>query len=119
MAIAYPTTKDYDQTIAEGFWIADFYTSTCGPCKILDRILNEIVLENPDINWAKCNLENDWSMQDRCVTKGGLVCASAVLHVPDVAGTIKSNPRRSHGGRRWQKTGGEGQWARSISGGSA
>lgn len=65
MAIAYPTTKDYDQTIAEGFWIADFYTSTCGPCKILDRILNEIVLENPDINWAKCNLENDWSMQDR------------------------------------------------------
>lgn len=70
MAIAYPTTKDYDQTIAAGFWIADFYTSTCGPCKLIDRILNEIVLDNPDINWAKCNLENDWSMQDHCQVLG-------------------------------------------------
>lgn len=65
MAIAYPTTKDYEQTIAEGFWIADFYTPVCGPCKLIDKIINEIVLENPDINWAKCNLENDWDMQER------------------------------------------------------
>lgn len=65
MAIEYPTTKDYDQVIAEGFWIADFYTTLCGPCKLIDRIVNEIVTENPDINWAKCNLENDWDMQKR------------------------------------------------------
>lgn len=65
MAIAYPTTKDYDETIAHGFWIADFYTSTCGPCKIIDRILDAMVQENPDINWAKCNLENDWDMMER------------------------------------------------------
>ena len=65
MAIAYPTTKDYDSTVAEGLWIADFYTSVCGPCKLIDRIVNEIVLENPDVNWAKCNLENDWDMMER------------------------------------------------------
>jgi thioredoxin 1 len=65
LAIAYPTTKDYDQIIAEGFWIADFYTTLCGPCKLIDRIVNEIVMENPDVNWAKCNLENDWDMQER------------------------------------------------------
>ena len=65
MAIAYPTSKDYEQCIAEGFWIADFYTSVCGPCKLIDKILDGIVLENPDINWAKCNLENDWSMADK------------------------------------------------------
>lgn len=65
MAIAYPTTKDYDETVAEGFWIADFYTSVCGPCKLIDKILGELVLENPDINWAKCNLENDWDMLER------------------------------------------------------
>ena len=53
MAIAYPTSKDYDQVIAQGFWIADFYTSTCGPCKLIDRMVNEIVTDNPDINWAK------------------------------------------------------------------
>ena len=65
MAIKYPTTADYDQVVAEGFWIADFYTTLCGPCKLIDRIIDEIVLDNPDINWAKCNLENDWSMQER------------------------------------------------------
>ena len=64
MAIAYPTTKDYDQTVAQGFWIADFYTSVCGPCKLIDRIISQLVLENPDINWAKCNLENDWDMME-------------------------------------------------------
>ena len=63
--IAYPTTKDYDETVKEGFWIADFYTSVCGPCKLIDRIISEIVEENPDINWAKCNLENDWDMMER------------------------------------------------------
>ena len=70
MAIAYPTSKDYDQVISQGFWIADFYTSTCGPCKLIDRMVNEIVTENPDINWAKCNLENDWSMMDRYQVQG-------------------------------------------------
>lgn len=65
MAIAYPTTKDYDEIVAEGFWIADFYTSTCGPCKLIDKIINEIILENPDINLAKCNLDNDWDMLER------------------------------------------------------
>lgn len=70
MAIAYPTSKDYEETVREGFWIADFYTTLCGPCKLIDRMLNEIVLENPDINWAKCNLENDWSMQERCQVLG-------------------------------------------------
>lgn len=70
MAIAYPTTKDYDSTVSQGFWVADFYTSTCGPCKLIDRILNELVTENPDINWAKCNLENDWDMMDRYHVQG-------------------------------------------------
>ena len=70
MAIAYPTTKDYEKTVANGFWIADFYTSVCGPCKLIDRIVSQIVSDNPDINWAKCNLENDWNMATRYQVPG-------------------------------------------------
>lgn len=70
MAIAYPTTKDFEQIVSEGFWIADFYTTLCGPCKLIDKIIAEIVLENPDINWAKCNLENDWDMMERYQVQG-------------------------------------------------
>ena len=70
MAIAYPTTKDYDETVKDGFWIADFYTTACGPCKLIDRIVSQIVTDNPDINWAKCNLENDWDMMERYQVPG-------------------------------------------------
>lgn len=59
MAIVALTTKNYQQTIASGLWIADFYTSTCGPCKLIDRLLREIVSQDPDVNWARCNLEDD------------------------------------------------------------
>ncbi len=70
MAIVYPTTADFDDLTKDGFWIADFYTSMCGPCKLLDVIINDIVTENPDINWAKCNLENDWGFQDKFDVQG-------------------------------------------------
>ena len=68
--IVYPTSKNLDEFVKEGFWIADFYTTLCGPCKLIDRIVSELVEENPDINWAKCNLENDWSMQEKYSVPG-------------------------------------------------
>lgn len=65
MAIVYPNTKNFDELTAEGFWIADYYTDHCGPCKLLDVVLNSIVQENPEINWAKCNMEPDnWDFME-------------------------------------------------------
>lgn len=40
----------FDQETAEGFWIADFMTDHCGPCKMLDMVLAEIIYDNPEIN---------------------------------------------------------------------
>ena len=49
--------SEFDQTTQEGFWIADFYTDHCGPCKMLDLVLNDILFDNPEINLAKCDIE--------------------------------------------------------------
>ena len=49
--------EEFDRTTAEGFWIADFLTDHCGPCKLLDMTLSEIIFDNPEINLAKCDIE--------------------------------------------------------------
>ncbi len=49
--------EEFDVTTAEGFWIADFLTDHCGPCKMLDLVLSEIIYDNPEINLAKCDIE--------------------------------------------------------------
>ena len=35
--------EEFDAVTKEGFWIADFYTDHCGPCKILDVVLGQII----------------------------------------------------------------------------
>lgn len=58
MAIKYVPEKEFDNTIAQGLWIADFYTDHCGPCKMLDIVLHQIVSDNPLVNIARCNIED-------------------------------------------------------------
>ena len=79
MAIEYPTTENFDSTVAEGFWVADFYTTHCGPCKLLDAIISDIVTDNPDINWAKCNLDTD----ERFMEKFGIPGTPTLLFFLD------------------------------------
>lgn len=49
--------KDFDAVTSEGFWIADFMTDHCGPCKMLDMVLSELIYDDPEINLAKCDIE--------------------------------------------------------------
>ena len=54
----------------EGFWIADFYTDHCGPCKILDVVLGQIIYDNPEINLAKCDIEKSPAYTERFGIQG-------------------------------------------------
>lgn len=49
--------EEFDEVTKEGFWIADFMTDHCGPCKMLDMVINEIIFDNPEINLAHCDIE--------------------------------------------------------------
>ncbi|MBR1814563.1 MAG: thioredoxin family protein [Lachnospiraceae bacterium] len=62
--------EEFDQVTKEGFWIADFLTDHCGPCKMLDLVLSEIIFDNPEINLAKCDIEKSPAYVDRFGIQG-------------------------------------------------
>lgn len=53
--IEFANYENYEKLLSEGFVIVDFYSETCGPCKILARILEEITYELPFVNIVKVN----------------------------------------------------------------
>lgn len=57
--------EDFDAAIREGIWIVDFFTTHCGPCKVLDITMNFVLNENPEINLLKCNLDELPNFQER------------------------------------------------------
>ncbi len=62
--------EEFDAVTKEGFWIADFYTDHCGPCKMLDMVINEIIFDNPEINLAKCDIEKSPAYTERFEISG-------------------------------------------------
>lgn len=68
--VKYVPENEFDTVTKEGFWIADFYTDHCGPCKMLDLVLNEIIYDNPEINLAKCDIEKSPAYAERFAVSG-------------------------------------------------
>lgn len=62
--------EEFDEVTREGFWIADFMTDHCGPCKMLDMVLTEIIYDNPEINLAKCDIEKSPAYAERFNVQG-------------------------------------------------
>ena len=62
--------EEFDEVTREGFWIADFMTDHCGPCKMLDMVLSEIIYDNPEINLAKCDIEKSPAYTERFDVQG-------------------------------------------------
>ncbi len=48
--------ENFDDTVKKDFWIVDFFSETCGPCKMLSKVLEEIHIENPIVNIAKVSV---------------------------------------------------------------
>jgi len=82
----------FDETVKEGFWIADFMTDHCGPCKMLDMVISEIVYDNPEINVAKCDIEKSPAYAERFQIEG----TPTLLFILDgeVKGTITGSQSR-------------------------
>ncbi len=53
--ISIATNDTYESLISEGFVIVDFYSTTCVPCKMLSRILEDLTLDYPFLNIVKVN----------------------------------------------------------------
>ncbi len=56
--ISYADYDTYNALLNQGFTIVDFYSETCGPCKVFSKILEEITYDLPFVNIVKVNLTN-------------------------------------------------------------
>lgn len=57
MAITYATDETYEQLVSEGVVLVDFFGKTCGPCKMLARVLEELDDEFPFLNIVKVDVD--------------------------------------------------------------
>ncbi len=54
--ISFANNDTYESLTSQGFTIVDFYTTTCVPCKMLSRILEDLTLDYPFVNVVKVNI---------------------------------------------------------------
>ncbi len=53
--IAEANNENYEELLKEGFTIVDFFSETCGPCKLFSKVLEQITYELPFVNIVKVN----------------------------------------------------------------
>ncbi|MGM9534249.1 MAG: thioredoxin family protein [Intestinibacter sp.] len=58
MSIAYANYENYAELTSQDFVIVDFFTDTCGPCKLFAKILENIEFDMPFVNIVKVNLSH-------------------------------------------------------------
>ncbi len=54
--LMYAEENNLNGLMQEGFCIVDFYSDTCGPCKMLAPVLEKLESELPFINVIKVNI---------------------------------------------------------------
>lgn len=65
MAIQYATAENFDALVANGVVIADFYSTTCNPCKLLARFLEDLVADMPFVEVVKVNTTDYPALKER------------------------------------------------------
>ena len=59
MSINIAHTESYGELTREGFVIVDFYSTTCVPCKMQSRVLEDLTEDYPFVNIVKVNVTDD------------------------------------------------------------
>ncbi len=64
------TTAEYDAMDKSGPAIVEFYSKTCGPCKMLSFVLKDIDKNDPDLPIYTVDFNENEDLKDRCGVKG-------------------------------------------------
>lgn len=52
-------TAEFKELCGEGLVLADFYSTTCGPCKMLGFVLRDVEKEYPDVKILKVDFDQN------------------------------------------------------------
>jgi len=57
MIIHIESAKQFDELVAKGEVLVDFFATWCGPCKMLSPIIEQVAQENPDLTVLKVDVD--------------------------------------------------------------
>ena len=63
-------TTEFDALDKKGAILIEFYSKTCGPCKMLAFVLKDIVKNDPDLRVYTIDFNENEELKDRCGVKG-------------------------------------------------
>ncbi len=63
-------TADYDALDKSGPMLLEFYSKTCGPCKMLAFVLKDISKNDPDFPIYTVDFDENRELKERCGVKG-------------------------------------------------
>ena len=65
MAVEKLTSQNFNDFIASGTAVVDFYADWCGPCRMLAPTLEQIADEHPEIKVGKLNVDEAHALAAR------------------------------------------------------
>lgn len=63
-------TEEYDAMDKNGPMLLEFYSKTCGPCKMLAFVLKDISKNNPDFRMFTIDFDENKELKERLEVKG-------------------------------------------------
>ena len=58
MSKLHDASVNFDEFIRYGVVVVDFWAPWCGPCKLLEPVLDEVVEKCPTVTFGKVNVDN-------------------------------------------------------------
>ncbi len=63
-------TQEFDALDKSGALLVEFYSKTCGPCKMLAFVLKDISKNDPNLPIITVDFDENQELKERCGVKG-------------------------------------------------